>query len=209
MFEQPFTSLDEYWLGYFRADGSLHHSYGGIFAQARFNPVLEFAKYIGNEQKITSKAQMTNFGFYVYHRARVPALIAKRLYSIGTKGDLDPSLYESKHFWRGMIDGDGCIKRYNKRPPDKWDPGLGLVGNQVDVKAFSDFVARLLSCGSPKVFHNSRSNVFAVDISGNKAKYVLHHLYEKEFTANIKKYARVKEILDRPWSTHHNSWKLP
>lgn len=203
MFTDPLSPEDMYWIGYFRADGCIGKTGDrrqGHFAQARFHPVNELANHIDRPGKVKSRAVLTNYGFYVRH-VIVSAEMGYRLEDLGAKSELRPDLYASRHFWRGMIDGDGCIKR-----PDT-TTRLELVGSLVDVTAFSAFMSELLNGSSVKVFPSNK--IYSASVDGNKAKYALHALYDNGYTANIAKFQKVKRVLDRAWSTHHLSWKPP
>lgn len=203
LFTDPLSPEDQYWIGYFRADGSIGRTGDrrqGHFAQARFHPVNELANHIGRPGKVKSRSVLTNYGFYIRH-VIVSAEMGYRLEDLGAKSDLRSDLYLSPHFWRGMIDGDGCIKQLGVTTR------LELVGSLVDVTAFSLFMSNMLGLSGLRVFPSRK--IYSASVNGNKAKYALHKLYDGEYTANLTKFQKVKRLLDQPWSTHHLSWKPP
>jgi hypothetical protein len=136
MFEHPLTNLDQYWIGFFRADGCISRSgkyKNAQFAQNDLHAVKEFANYIGKSGKVRSVFRSTNFGDCAYHSIS-SSKIAYLLDELGAKTQLHEPLYQSPHFWRGLMDGDGSIKLDLDRVI------IDLNGSIRDLENVSDFL---------------------------------------------------------------------
>jgi hypothetical protein len=212
MFADPLSPEDEYWVGYFRADGHLRkikHNRCASFMQTRFHPVNELACHIGKKGKVISRGLRTNKGFYIGHHL-FSAELGYAMDRLGVKDQLRPDLYLSKHFWRGMIDGDGCIFHHRTKlasGKESWSPGVSLLASLQDNQHYREFIKTPLDGFEVHLQPTKSGDMCYANVVGNRAKLIAHLLYENEYTANIKKYAKVRAILDKPWSTAPNSWR--
>jgi hypothetical protein len=211
MFTHPLTPNDEYWCGYFRADGCIVRrdvTKFADFGQARFHPVNEFASHIGRPGKVLSGARNSGFAFHIKHVV-TSAAAAYLLDDLGVKSDLWPGLYTSRHFWRGMVDGDGSIffHKIKSKTPGLWSPGLSLIASRKDSLEYHAFIKERLEGFEPYLQPSVSSDMYYTKLCGNRAKAVVHLLYDDAYTANVKKYVRVRQVLDKEWTTNGRAWR--
>ena len=93
------------------------------------------------------------------------------------------------HFWRGVIDGDGCIGMMRKEYPT-----LELVGSEQLCRQFSEFVKNIF----PKTKANVRfhKNIYKFGVVGKAALAVINALYgDPDVTALDRKMEHAQEIL--------------
>lgn len=100
------------------------------------------------------------------------------------------------HFWRGMLDGDGCIFRYERRYTTY---GISLVGTKHTIDSFKKFCEFILG-KSIKVKPykiKSATEVYSINFVGKMYLLLLKAIYEKP-VANMyitRKYHKYLEIL--------------
>lgn len=181
------SEVDRYWLGYFRADGCISKQTGtAVFAQSTKEPVAGFVSYLGLPEErcryYTYSAQPPGRPERkTYEGYRASSLPLGKMYSsLGVKTKLvDESLYEDIDFWRGMVDGDGCI-HHSKQ-------GVVIVsfcGVAYEVDKFADFCLKLFD-SRPTVRPNH--TIFQTSVGGDKAKYLCRLLYSGKYSALLYK----------------------
>lgn len=181
MFTWPLTDREEYWIGYLRADGSMSRKPGGkivVFCQKHREPVDCYAGFIGAKREVTFYTQETRHGTGEMYRI-ASANYSARLDEIGVKTDLDPRLYMSRHFWRGLLDGDGTLGMFinGGRPY----PAISWCGFKADMEALSVWVADTLQTTRPKVSSTSCEYLYRVGLGGRKAKYLAQIMYVGQY----------------------------
>lgn len=204
MFTAPLSPVEEYWVGYFRADGCISRrgNYRNAqFAQNTQHPVEELALFLGKQGKVRTCSRKTNFGPCTYYSIS-SARLGYAMDKLGAKTQLEPSLYGSKHFWRGLLDGDGCVKL------DRTGYGHNMVewnGSSYDLVKLQQFLAFVLGCKPPELV--AHSSIHRVALTSNKARHVCRLLYEGEYSANLDKAAKALELASTAWATHSSSWR--
>lgn len=182
LFSPPLTPDELYWCGMIHADGSVDPVKLQVrLAQKERYVVEQFLEFLRQETKISHVDRVTNYGrneMYlvasaVKHRAAVANLI-----DLGVKGDLTPELYASRHFWRGLIDGDGTVKLMSRGYP--W---VALcTGRPADAIAFSRWVADLFDYAGPGVSRHTNSGLY-VRLGAGKARALGVYLYKDSYSA--------------------------
>jgi intein-encoded DNA endonuclease-like protein len=76
---------------------------------------------------------------------------------------------KNRHFWRGVVDGDGSIYF------DKQGPCLSLVGSKSIVQQFRDFVLMHVNTEAKVLTHKT---IFEIKLSGEKAIAIIKELYK-------------------------------
>lgn len=107
----------------------------------------------------------------------------------------DCYLYNS-HFWRGMIDGDGCIFKYEKQYTTY---GVSLVGTKHTIDAFKKFCEFILDKPVKVKPYKIKSaiEVYSINFVGKMYLPLLNALYE-DLTDNMyitRKYNKYLEII--------------
>lgn len=185
MFADPLTDRDLYWIGYIRADGYLHTNKKTgrkqlIFTQKNRHPVEELASLVGNQ--VYTREDVTNYGPSIKHKVATSGPVARRVDELGVKTELRPDIYHSKHFWRGLLDGDGSVG-YKKRAGSPDYPFLSYVGSTTDMTNLSSWLGDLMNCAGPTVHPIKSPGMAIVTLGGNKAKFVATYLYDGEYSA--------------------------
>lgn len=177
-FDEIDTEEKAYWLGFILTDGCIGRKNNVIIClKADDAPHLELLLSAISSSGVV--AVRTNAIGYEYCRTSwtsaqmVNALasysiVPRKAFVVRTP-DVDDRLMN--HFWRGVIDGDGCISRNKK---GHWL--VSLVGTHSIVSGFADFARA--ACGTTaSVSKRDRSFRFAVGGSYN-VREVLDALYE-------------------------------
>lgn len=192
MFTDPLTELDLYWIGYFRADGCIsrypkHKS--GQFTQNIPYPVHELANYIGKAGKVRECQRTTSWGECTYWSIS-SSKMAYLLDDLGAKTELRPNIYKSIHFWRGLLDGDGSVKKASyggNNPVIDWN------GSLEDLTQLVIFLEDHFQQKMPKI--HTHSTIFRFTLSGRRAWKLLNDLYLNQYSANDVKQGKALEII--------------
>jgi hypothetical protein len=138
------TEAQAYWLGFLAADGSIDPERGSIRVelQARDRGHLDkLAVFLGSDIEPRQVGGRDTWHLTVYSKEMAGWLATLGLAAGKVSTFSPPALIPSvrRHFWRGMMDGDGSIFR---RPPLKsggasW--GVNLTGTEATVNAFAEW----------------------------------------------------------------------
>ena len=129
------TNDAAYWIGFLFADGSvIQQQRGAPQVQLRLSEIdrghLEkFRQFLDSTHAITTSPPGNLGGYQSRASARyaiVSRRLAGRLLEMGRyEGPIAPELAASRHFWRGVVDGDGSIFILKTGYS-----GISLVGSQ-------------------------------------------------------------------------------
>jgi hypothetical protein len=185
MFEHPLSDRALYWIGYIRADGYIHTNKETgrkilVFTQKDPYPVNELAAILGN--KVYRREDVTNYGPSVKNKVATGGPIVRALDDLGVKTALLPEIYQSKHFWRGLLDGDGSVG-YKRRAGSPDYPFLSYIGSTVDMTELSTWLGQIMQCRGPTVHACKSPGMSLVTLGGNKAKFTATYLYRGEYSA--------------------------
>lgn len=105
---------------------------------------------------------------------------------------------KNRHFWRGMIDGDGCltVNRNNFR--------LSLVGSFEITSAFNSFIENNIDIFTKRT-PKSRNGLWFIEYSGNDARRVAKLLYEDSNIHLDRKYSLAQLEFSRADINHRRS----
>jgi len=184
-FNDPLSDEDLYWLGYLQADGHISSNGTLYFAQKHKEPVEAFAHYIGKDN-VAHAVKSSTYGIQEVFSIGTSQ---PNLIKLGLKNEIRDDIYISKHFWRGMIDGDGCIVAY-----DNAGPHMNLCGRKEDIDKFRDFVENL-GLKSPTIV--PRKTILYARLAGETAAYLLWFLYYNQFSSL--KYKKDRAIKAMAW----------
>lgn len=186
--ETAFDTLSpevEYWLGWTMADGNVHHPTNSRSAlvqytvrqkdEAHLEKLRAFlgANYPIRRQKTTTGVQS---GLFISSEALAASLarygiVERKSFVAEAKGEI----VESRHFWRGVIDGNGSIglNKAWKKPHLKI--GIQLVGSKALVGQFADYMGGLIGNTPPVAKHKMIWQAGASSRPGGRVVWELYH----------------------------------
>lgn len=158
-----------YWAGFIAADGNIHNDYISIaLKNSDLNHLNKIKSWMCAENKIYYKESTHSHTFSLKSATMSKDLKA---YGIMPKKSLTynpPKFCEkSRDFWRGMIDGDGCISGVKF-------PEIALCGTKETCEAFKRFVSKF--CKS-KANVNASKSIYSIRYSGKHAVKIMEKLY--------------------------------
>ena len=192
------TNDAAYWIGFLFADGSvIQQQKGAPVIQLRLSEVdrgqLEkFREFLGSTHAITASPP-GNFGGYRSKASVRFALnsreLAARLLEMGRyKGPIAPELAASRHFWRGVVDGDGSIFILKTGYS-----GISLVGSQRLLDVFLEFLRERNLSGRMTV--TPHKSIYELSTAGHLAELIIDELYRNATTALQRKAAAAAPII--------------
>lgn len=96
---------------------------------------------------------------------------------------LPEELKDNRHFWRGIVDGDGFVSTACNKL------STGIIGSKEICEGFLDFCKTHASNVTAKVRKHKSSDIYVAVVSSGNARSVLDVLYEdSEFFLTRKKY---------------------
>lgn len=197
--ESAFDTITEesaYWIGFLMADGNvmeIGNSYRlSLCLHTQDLSHLErFKSFLGSGHKIHKFA--TKAASLSVNSRRLCDAIAR--YGITPRKTFTAhviGLENNRHFWRGVIDGDGCLyipkNRYNS-------PVIHLVGSCQLVNQFRDFALTSIPQSKSKVF--PVGNIYKVSLSGIP---LIESLYGDCTIALQRKLDKANSVLNRHYS---------
>ena len=191
------NEITAYIAGLYAADGSNEKSAISIGLQTADKEILEkisnYFNYTGPLYIMKESVRLTisDLAFRKYFEAR--GIVKNKTLDYQVP---DCYLYNS-HFWRGMIDGDGCIFKYQKQYTTY---GVSLVGTKHTIDSFKKFCEFILG-KSVKVKPykiKSSTEVYSINFVGKMYLPLLKAMYENPI-ANMyitRKYNKYLEIIN-------------
>lgn len=195
-----FTEESLYWIGFISADGTVYKNRLslGLSKKDKLH-VDKFASFLGtNNKKFETKKNMHGKEFFTYGISVSSKKLINRLNELNITANktfsLDPNkeLKNSKYYWRGIIDGDGCITICNTKRGIY--PQISLVGSYKVIEKFIDFVNSQIINISNKP--RKKGNVYTTSMTHNKAYKIIEYLYENSNIYLERKKERAEEILN-------------
>lgn len=189
-----FDTLNEesaYWIGFLYADGAICKSSNSIELSLSIvdkKHLEKFKKFLNSSNNIeTYKSKGFNISSEMC-RIRINSdKIKQKLSYYGFHNDKTitatphKDLLYNKHFWRGVIDGDGCIHFKNNKL------AIHLCGTENTIKGFIDFVKTLTNTKcNPRETKNKE--LYQVSFDANKAKIIIDELYKNSLIYLDRKY---------------------
>jgi hypothetical protein len=192
------TNDAAYWIGFLFADGSvIQQQKGAPVVQLRLSEidrghVENFRQFLGSTHAITTSPP-GNFGGYRSRASVRFALnsrrLAERLLEMGRyEGRIAPELAVSRHFWRGVVDGDGSIFTLKTGYS-----GISLVGSQRLLDAFLGFLRERNLSGRMTVWPHK--SIYELSTAGHLAELIIDELYRNAATALDRKAAAAAPII--------------
>lgn len=178
LFQSPLTPDELYWCGVIHADGTIDRARMRMrLVQKDRHMLEELLKFLDQDTVISYTAREYGFGWSEGYSATTRKGV-QQLLDLGVKGQPVPELYNSRHFWRGLIDGDGSV--YTNKDGTK--PQVWLCsGKPGDVVAFSEWVGSLFDCPGPKPCRGR--SAWYVAVTFGKARALAVYLYKDSYSA--------------------------
>lgn len=182
------TEASAYWAGFLMADGcvTLHKHSGRHYVTLALSVkdrhhVEAFRAFLGAEHAIRTQAS-NGFGRRGGAAHEVASLsvcsdrLAAALATFGvvprkTHGCRVLRLENDRHFWRGMVDGDGFVTRTARGVPF-----LGLVGCRPLLDQFADYARSVAPAARAAV--RPMGSIFTCRLSAGPAVVLARHLYD-------------------------------
>lgn len=200
-FETVNTEEKAYWLGFITADGCVSVSKSGVWVT-----IVDLAKIDTDHLDKLKSAVETD---QPLHPTKVGASLricskefAKNLVSLGViprkTGREIPwngPDHLMRHYWRGMVDGDGSIT-----VPESGQGSVYLVGSKACTEAFRDWCSTLCGTRTEPYFHKGSfgSGCWAVNIGGNRqSKIVAAALYENSVVFLNRKKEKADKLISQ------------
>jgi hypothetical protein len=185
-FEKINTEDKAYWLGFILADGCIcRNDLVIVLKESDENHIEKFIKNIegNNEYQIIDNNHFGN------HKCVRLSIRSKKIFSdlqtlgITPNKSLTASIPKNitnnllRHFWRGVIDGDGFICEYNQQKGKyKYSYlGIGLTGSKNVVDEFIDFIKNKLDI---KLKLEKEKNVWRTKTACDNAIKISSLLYD-------------------------------
>lgn len=197
-----------YWVGFLMADGCVHHGRNTAWvilslAAVDGAHVEKFREFIKSKHRITAGVG-GSFGPSSFVRLTVGSrqlANGLELYGVVPKKTAHARvirLETNRHFWRGVIDGDGSVGLALRRNPAgglyKPRAVLQLCGSHELMIQFADFAAEV--CGSTARPHRSKS-IWAVGLTSGPAVAMIRYLYLGARVSLDRKQLKAEQIVSR------------
>jgi hypothetical protein len=192
------TNDAAYRIGFLFADGSvIKQQKGAPQVQLRLSEVdrghLEKFRHFLDSTHAIGTSPPGNFGGY---QSRASARytvssrrLAGRLLEMGRyEGPIAPELSTSRHFWRGVVDGDGSIFILKTGYS-----GISLVGSQRLLEVFLRFLRERNLAGRMTVVPHK--SIHEVSTAGHLAELIIDELYRNAATALDRKAAAAAPMI--------------
>lgn len=151
------TPESRYWIGFILADGHVRVLDRGTkgdvtisLAKNDIGHVYSFRDHMRSSHPVVLSARETTYGPSEAATIRVHSLaLARRLGEYGLHSDkttsavVPPFLTDCRDFWRGAIDGDGCLT-YSRGERGGWHIAVSLCGTQSVCDGFAGFATRAI-----------------------------------------------------------------
>lgn len=202
--DSAFDTISEesaYWAGFLMADGCLtsrgHQIILGL-AECDRSHVEKFRDYLGSTHRVTLSLPGSWSIPGATTQCRVCITSERAWTSLTTLGitprksltaEAAPELARHSAFWRGVIDGDGCIVITGRGTTV-----LSLTGAQRLLEQFREFVLKLVPGCKATVRPIKRSRAFVFAVSSQIAKTVIRELYDGARVSLDRKFALAAQV---------------
>lgn len=192
------TPESAYWAGFLMADGCIYN--GQKTPQIRLEistvdlkHIKNFRQFIGGDMPIRHRTLESKITGKIYSYSSLAFNSEKIAYKLANFGIVANKtsnakaklLEDSVDFWRGVIDGDGCLSWNGKYPQ------IRLTGSRYLLQQFSDFI--FVRIGFRLTVGKYHPTTYSVGAKGEKAIEVIRLLYDHS-VIHLK---RKKKIADR------------
>jgi len=188
------TQESAYWVGFMMADGDVHYPKAGnspslgatvqTADRAHLELFREFLSYTGKVYHGRGKSRLQ-----VCSRDLVEALSKFGVLPRKSLTAKAIGLENDRHFWRGVVDGDGHVSAGRRGRPCRL---ICLAGSRNLLEQFADFVRAVAGGERPKLYPHS--NIFQLYLYGDRASRVAEVLYDGCSVALARKLAQAEKM---------------
>lgn len=194
--ENAFDTLTEesaYWVGFLMADGCVSGRYLRLGLAEIDLPHIEKLKTFLGSSHVVAYSPEGVYQFAVSSRRLASALAKYGVVPRKTHSAQVIGLEHNRHFWRGVIDGDGSLGIYRSGRNMLPRPRIQLVGSRELLTQFIAFVkARFPEC---RLNMTPSRSIYYVGTNGKFARALVALLYSDCSTYLGRKYDKAVEIL--------------
>jgi hypothetical protein len=183
------TEESAYWIGMLMADGCVYRKANSSCVALHLQTddaahVQKFADFLGYKQPIrfaVSQGGYSKDGNCRYAFVQIMSdRLTQRLEQFGVipRKSLTAKvngLEMNRHFWRGVVDGDGSLGLYENRRQSRWFPCLQVVGSETLMHQFADFVRSRLPGWRGKA--NRKETIYSVNLGASLGRRMVEVLY--------------------------------
>lgn len=202
--EAAFNAITEesaYWIGYLMADGNVYTGKTGnarialTLAKEDYDHLVKFRKFMSSTYDILTKKVKLNDKNIVQYTLRFSSkIIASVLatYGVVPRKSLIAKvigLENNRHFWRGVIDGDGWLGNRNVQDGDK----ITLTGSFDLLNQFKTFIETNISGSEATLKQDGK--YYRLYIYSYTARAVAELLYSNCLIALHRKLTRAQKML--------------
>jgi AraC-like DNA-binding protein len=204
-FDEP-SEERNYWIGFLMADGCVHHRRQGgrpvvtlTLAAKDIDHVERFRRFLKTEAPVYRGLASIKATQKKYPTARVQVTSSRLADSLATFGVV-PHKYNReevfqlgncRHFWRGMVDGDGCLAIRSGQTRIK--PILHLLGSRTILTQFIEFIRPSAPHWRERII--DRGGIHIVQLSTTSACQVARLLYEDATVYLPRKYELAQQLM--------------
>src|SRR5712692_5369386 len=188
------TEEKAYWMGFLTADGCVTKGKKSgespritiHLAKQDYGHLIKFKQALQATQMVSTSGQGCSFTIFSSEMAA----------DLATHGILPNKTFSTKpvqvsselerHYWRGVIDGDGTFAKNGR--------SLALVGDYDVVLAFQAFV--LSHCPEVRATVRKTENIFVFHIGKQATLCILQLLYGESIVYLDRKYERAKQMVE-------------
>jgi len=204
--ELCFDEINEesaYWIGFLMADGYISSAKNCVrldLQQGDYKHIEKFKKFVGGNQKIyyidrkstPNSNKVFKHAVFCFNSSHIVNVLTK--YHFDSNKTLTAKTHNifinNRDYFRGLIDGDGCLVMYRQGKYVKFQ--ITLTGTLEICQSFNEFVHRIIN-DLPNTTIKKRKNIYEIVYSGRSAIKIIDLLYNN---ANIF-LNRKKKIADR------------
>ncbi len=195
---EAITEQSAYWIGYLMADGNIYTGKTGnpriglTLAERDREHLVKFRKFLNCSNEISSKKSRLKGRTWIQYTLRaISKRIADRLIEFGVTPSKSLTakvigLENNRHFWRGVLDGDGYIKNKDGVDGDR----VVVVGSYDLMPQFRDFIRSNIPGSIVRVKQDKR--IYRLYIYSYTARALVETLYHDCDIALDRKLAKAR-----------------
>jgi len=209
--ENAFGAITEesaYWIGFLMADGCIKTAKGISrtvaleITESDKNHIEKFRDFLKSNHKISFR-QLNDkrngwenskplIGISFCNQQIIKDLALFGVVPAKSKIAKVQHLENHKDFWRGLIDGDGCITSIHKGRLSSIEIG----GSRELLQQFSEYVGNFIFKHKSNVRLSSKCiNFYKITFSGSSASKIIEHLYKNVNIFLDRKYKRANHVM--------------